>query len=136
MKPNHAFERTVARRYVLRAIAGLVALHGVVVVTGAVVLGDTTLFLRATALLSGAFLLIAGWLLIRERKAAVVLLWLSAAVYAFSMIYPGLLRYGSGVFGVLMATFYWSVGVRVAFAVSAQLAFHLTTNASRADVDA
>jgi hypothetical protein len=124
------------RRYVLRAIAGVVALHGVVAVGGAVVLEDTTPFLRATALLSGVLLLIAAWLLIRERKAAVAFLWLSAAVYVFSIVYPGLLRYGTGVFGVLMATFYWSVGARIAFAVSAQLAFQLTRNATRANVDA
>jgi hypothetical protein len=124
------------RKFVLRAIAGLAYLQGVVAVVGAVVLGNVTPFLKATASLNGGLLFIAGWLLIRERRSAVALLWLSVAVYIFSIIYPGFMRHGANVFGVLMATFYWSVVVRIALAVSAQLAFQLSTNASHANVNA
>jgi hypothetical protein len=114
------------RTHLLPIVSLIACLHGLVAMVGAVVWEDVTPLLKTTSLVSGALLVVAAWLLVQKRKSAVLLMWLSAAIYVLSIVYPGVVRQGVGVFGVLMGSFYWSVGIRVVLAVLAQLAlrFH------------
>lgn len=100
-------------------VALLAAGYGLPSVFGALVLDDITLQFRLASLTIGALLVVGAILLLLEHRAGVVLLWLSAGIYALVMLLPALQRHGLAAFSVLMGTFYVSLSIRIVLAVAA-----------------
>jgi len=110
------------RQFASRALSVATVLLAGPTIAGAVLLEDLLPLLRAAAFASGALVLVAAWLLFRFNRVALLVLWLSLAIYVASIFGPALVRHGSEVFASLIPAFYWSVAARLALVLAAHWA--------------
>lgn len=106
-------------RITLLVVAGLAAAYGLPSAIGSFFLDDVTYLFRVASFIVGLLLLVGAGLLVLERSAGAILLWLSAATYAAVMLVPAIHRHGIEAFSVLMGAFYLSLTVRIGLAAAA-----------------
>ena len=106
----------------LLIVVALAAGHGMLTLLGALFLDDVSLLLHVSSILAGGLLVAGAGSLLAARGWAVAMFWISALVYFLSIVWPAFNQHGTMTFSLLMAAFYWSLGVRVFLAVAAHVA--------------
>jgi hypothetical protein len=105
-------------RSALWGISLLAFVWGLASVIGAFAFEDITLQYKISGFMVGALLLAGAGLLLSGRKGGVVLLSLSAIIYA-AVLMPAFQRHGADALSHLMSTFYFTLAFRFGLATAA-----------------
>jgi hypothetical protein len=112
-----------------------IGLFGVLSTAGAFLLKDINPVVRIAGIVNGVILFIGAWLLFRWSMSAAGWLLVSAILYVVIALYDGFLTYGtSGLTRPFIAEFYWSLGMRLLFAVAAYVLLRGVTKEKRLTV--